>query len=176
MTVGGSMFSSQDSARWQPLPPRRRGRTGSFTLRLTSMIDMFTILLVFLLKSYSAEGQIMTIARDLRLPESTATLPPKTTSIVAITHEWILLDGRPIARNAEVLARGELVIPSLLKELQDLRALTEGIGQLGAVSTFAGNITIQGDKSTPFELLKRVMVTCGRMGYNDMNLAVLRAE
>jgi biopolymer transport protein ExbD len=140
------------------------------------MIDMFTILLVFLLKSYSAEGQIMTIARDLRLPKSTATLPPKTTSIVAITREWVLLDGRPIVRNSEVLAKGDLVIPSLLKELQDLRALTEGIGQLGTATTFSGNITIQGDQATPFELLKRVMVTCGRMGYNDMNLAVLRAE
>ncbi len=170
------MYSLQDAAPWQPLPPRRRARSGTFNLRLTSMIDMFTILLVFLLKSYSAEGQIMTIARDLRLPESTATVPPKTASIVAVTREWILLDGRPIVRNAEVLARAELVIPSLLKELQDLRALTEGIGQLGSVSTFAGNITIQGDRSTPFELLKRVMVTCGRMGYIDMNLAVLRVD
>ncbi|MCR4438586.1 MAG: biopolymer transporter ExbD [bacterium] len=170
------MNLSTESTGWQLFPTRRRSRTGSFTLRLTSMIDMFTILLVFLLKSYSAEGQIMTIARDLRLPQSTATLPPKTTSIVALTREWILLDGRPIVRNADVLARSDLVIAALLKELQDLRALTEGIGQLGAVSSFAGNITIQGDKSTPFELLKRVMVTCGRMGYNDMNLAVLRTE
>ncbi|MGQ9559058.1 MAG: ExbD/TolR family protein [Candidatus Oleimicrobiaceae bacterium] len=170
------MNLSSESTGWQLFPTRRRSRTGSFTLRLTSMIDMFTILLVFLLKSYSAEGQIMTIARDLRLPQSTATLPPKTTSIVAITREWVLLDGHPIVRNSELLKSGDLVIPSLLKELQDLRALTEGIGQLGAASAFAGNITIQGDRGTPFELLKRVMVTCGRMGYNDMNLAVLRTE
>jgi len=169
------MFAGNQN-KWQPISGRGHLKRGTFTLRLTSMIDMFTILLVFLLKSYSAEGQIMTITPDLLLPESTASDVPHTTSVVAVTQEWILLDGRPIERVQNVLNTEALIIPRLLQELQDLRALTEGIGQLSADMAFTGNITIQGDKGIIFELLKKVMVTCGTMGYNDMFLAVTQID
>ena len=161
---------------WQPVQSRGHAKRGTFTLRLTSMIDKFTILLDFLLKSFSAEGQIMTITDDLLLPESTASQAPRTTSVVAITQEWIILDGRPIERVSEVLNKEDLTIPKLLRELQDLRALTEGIGQLSADMSFTGTMTIQGDKGIVFEILKRVMVTCGQMGYNDMFLAVTQRD
>ncbi|HDK36010.1 MAG TPA: hypothetical protein ENG82_03790, partial [Bacteroidetes bacterium] len=61
---------------------RKRKRTVTFTLRLTSMIDMFTILLVFLLKNYATENQIPVVANDLRLPSSTALKAPETTSVI----------------------------------------------------------------------------------------------
>ena len=170
------MISNKLNNQWKPIQGRGHLKRGTFTLRLTSMIDMFTILLVFLLKSFSAEGQIMTIADDLMLPESTASEAPQTTSVVAITQEWIILDGRPIENVENVLRRQELLIPNLLRELQDLRALTEGIGQLSADMAFTGTITIQGDKGVIFEVLKRVMITCGQMGYNDMFLAVNQKE
>jgi biopolymer transport protein TolR len=170
------MFLDSQDSQWRLISGRGHRRRGTFSLRLTPMIDMFTILLVFLLKSFSAEGQIMTIAPDLRLPESTAKMSPKTTSVVAVTQEWVLLDGRPVARVEDVLSSSTIIVPNLLKELQDLRALTEGISQLAPGMAFKGNITIQGDKGIAFELLKRVMVTCGRMGYNDMFLAVMELE
>jgi biopolymer transport protein ExbD len=154
----------------------RPGR-GTFALRLTSMIDMFTILLVFLLKSYSAEGQIMTITKDLRLPESTASKPPSVTSVVAITNEWILLDGRPVEELKNIQDENTLLINNLYEELKRLRALTEGIGQLSeTMGGFKGTIAIQGDKELPFNLLKKVMLTCGQVGYNNMLLAVTMIE
>ena len=166
----------EQTLHWTPIKGARKMKRGTFTLRLTSMIDMFTILLVFLLKSYSAEGHIMTITKDLRLPESTAQMIPHTNSIVAITKEWVIVDGRPIERVQNILDRTDLMIPRLLTELQDLRALTEGIGKLSPDMAFTGELTIQGDKDIEFELLKRIMVTCGRMGYNDMFLAVNQIE
>lgn len=152
-------------------------KRGTFTLRLTSMIDMFTILLVFLLKSYSADGQIMTVAQDLRLPESTSQKKPAVMSVIALTTEWLLVDGRPIERLDVIMNDDKILIEPLQAELQRLRALSEGIGELSSqMQGFQGNIAIQGDKDITFDLLKRIMLTCGRVGYNNMNLAVLEKE
>ncbi|MDQ7052348.1 MAG: hypothetical protein Q9P14_05455 [candidate division KSB1 bacterium] len=67
------------------------------------MIDMFTILLVFLLKSYSAEGQIITLSKDLRLPDSTAEKPPISSPIIMATQEWLLLDDEQIVPIDEIV-------------------------------------------------------------------------
>ncbi|NOY59645.1 MAG: hypothetical protein GXO75_12065 [Calditrichaeota bacterium] len=153
----------------------KRSKRGAFTLRLTSMIDMFTILLVFLLKSYSAEGQIVTVSKDLRLPESTSELAPRVTSVISVTSEWILLDGRPVEKIKNIQSTNTLLIEKLHDSLLQLRAITEGIGGISdQMKGFQGQISIQGDKDITFNLLKRIMLTCGQVGYNNMFLTVMQ--
>jgi biopolymer transport protein ExbD len=154
------------------VPPRRRRRQGNFTLKLTSMIDMFTILLVFLLNSYSAEGEIMTVAKDITLPKSTAEKPPESTPIVMVTGQWLILDGQPLVPVAEILRSRRLLIPELKRQLERTRQATEQLAALNPTLDFRGEITIQGDREIPFELLKKVMFTCGQVGYNNLLLAV----
>ncbi len=155
----------------------KRTKRGACSLKLTSMIDMFTILLVFLLKSYSAEGQIMTITKDLKLPESTSQMQPKVTSIIAITQEWILVDGRPIDKIENIMASENILIKSLETELKKIRSISEEIGELSDdMKGFKGNITIQGNRDITFDLLKKIMLTCGSTGYNNMLLAVTQIE
>lgn len=155
----------------------KRTRRGSFTLRLTSMIDMFTILLVFLLKSYSAEGQIVTVTKDLKLPESTSTKAPEVTSVISVTDKWILLDGRPVDQIESVLGQSELLVPNLYDGLLHLRAMTESIGDISnQMGGFKGKIAIQGDREITFDLMKRIMLTCGKVGYNNMQLTVMQKE
>ena len=155
----------------------KRAKRGSFTLRLTSMIDMFTILLVFLLKSYSAEGQIVTVTKDLKLPVSTSEKSPELTSVVSVTTEWILLDGRPVERIETILSQSDLLIPNLHDELLQLRAITESIGGISdRMAGFKGKIAIQGDRNITFELMKRIMLTCGKVGYTNMHLTVMQKE
>ena len=156
--------------------PRRSKSISSFTLRLTSMIDMFTILLVFLLKSFSVEGEIMSVARDLHLPESTAQTPPKAAPILVVTNEWIILDGTPVEKVATVLNQQGSIINPLKTQLQQIRAFTEDLARLNANMRFKGNIAIQGDKDIPFGLLKKIMFTCGQVGFNDMLLVVNQAD
>lgn len=156
--------------------PRRSKSISSFTLKLTPMIDMFTILLVFLLKSFSMEGEIMSVAKDLQLPQSTAQTPPKASPILVVTSEWIILDGKPVEKVASVLEQNRNIINNLGQELGYLRRFSERLGQLDAKMGFKGDITIQGDKEIPFELLKKIMFTCGQQGYNNMLLAVNRED
>jgi biopolymer transport protein ExbD len=137
---------------------------------------MFTILLVFLLKSFSAEGEILTVAKDMQLPESTAKTPPQSTPILMITNEWIILDGNPVEKISDVVADKNIVITKLLTQLQKLRTFSESLGALDVNMGFKGNITIQGDKEIPFQVLKKVMFTCGQVGFNNMLLAVNQEE
>ncbi len=163
----------QDNDTFFVVKPRRRNRSVStFTLRLTSMIDMFTILLVFLLKSFSVEGEIMSVARDLHLPESTAKTPPRATPILVVTNDWIILDGNPVESVDSALQQPANIIRSLRDRLQKTRTFSERLGQLDASMTFRGTITIQGDREIPFQLLKKIMFTCGQVGFNNMLLAV----
>ncbi len=154
----------------------RRRRNAQVSLKLTSMIDMFTILLVFLLKSFSAEGQIVTVSSDLRLPESTATKLPVPASTIAITNEWLLVDGKQVTALATINSAGQLLIPELANELKKLRMVSETVGTMSTDMGFTGKISIQGDRDIPYIILKKVMYTCGQFGYNDILLTVMRME
>ncbi|MDQ7065319.1 MAG: biopolymer transporter ExbD [candidate division KSB1 bacterium] len=153
-----------------------RRNHGDLRLRLTSMIDMFTILLVFLLKSYSAEGQIITLSKDLRLPDSTAEKPPISSPIIMATQEWLLLDDEQIVPIDEIVNGKSLTIRPLQAKLAEKKAIAERLGQMDPLLGFKGNITIQGDKEIPFKILKKIMFTCGQVGYNNILLAVNKQE
>lgn len=138
---------------------------------------MFTLILVFLLKSFSAEGEIMMLTDDLKLPESTSTKKPVVASIIAINHEFILLDGEQVIETAKVLRLApEANLKELRQALATRRALAEGLGQVDEKMDFSGKINIQADKNVPYIIIKKVMMTCGKVGYNDMMLAVMELE
>ncbi len=152
---------------------KRPRRSANVTLKLTSMLDMFTIMLVFLLVNYDAEGNIISVSKDLTLPESSAKLRPRVASVIGITKDWILVDGRPIKRTQSVIGDRQMLIKELYDELVRLRQVTETIGGMASgAHGFRGNISIQGDRDIEFDLLKRIMLTCGQAGYNNMNLTV----
>ncbi len=157
---------------------RRNKRSTQISLKLTSMIDMFTILLVFLLKSYSAEGQIMSVAPDLKLPESTAQKAPQTVSIIAVTHDLLLLDGYEVAKVNDIMRSNQNLIPLLLKELKKKRDLSERLGDISSSAGigFTGKISIQGDRELPYLVIKKIMFTCGKIGFNDIMLAVTKPD
>ena len=156
---------------------KRSKRSTQITLKLTSMIDMFTILLVFLLKSYSAEGEIMSVSPDLKLPESSAKKSPQTASIVSITKDLILMDGHEVAKVSDILSSTQNLIPQLMADLKKKRQLSERVGAISTTDIgFKGKISIQGDRELPYLVIKKIMFTCGQAGFNDIMLAVTKPD
>jgi len=145
-------------------------------LSLTSLLDMFTILLVFLLKSFSADGQMVTNTDDLTLPESTSLKPPRSAPIIAVTKEWVMFDDRPLVKIEELKTDGDLMIRPLQASLQQSRAFSEQLGQIDTRVGFNGTVDIMGDRDASFAVIKRVMYTCGQVGFNNMLLAVYQKE
>jgi len=135
------------------------------TLNLVALMDVFTILVFFFLV-HSVDGSPEALDALVRLPESVADQQYRNTPVVMITRDTILVQGVPvIAVDMAMHSHGE--IKALWTALQ---AQFEP-----DVSTDADReVTIMGDKSIPFELLNRVMLTCMRAGYGSISLSVLQ--
>lgn len=140
-------------------------------LNLVSLMDIFTILVFFLLLN-SGSNEILKV-NDVTLPDSTAEERPKETTVVTITEDDILVDGRPVATINEVITSTGL-IDGLMEELRfqatKRTELTEREKTLGRA------VTILGDQEIPYELLKRVMLTCAKADYRDLSMAVSRVS
>lgn len=139
---------------------------------MTSLVDVLTVLVFFLLKNFSTEGDIVTQTKNLELPMSSAKARPEPTLTVAISPNHVLVDGAPVALVAEEWERGGTDIPSLARLLEDRRKQTEQIAEFDKSVSFDGRLTIQGDKKIPYWLLQKVLATCGENGYSSFSLAV----
>lgn len=163
-----------------PFPPskrkRRRFRGGAATLSLTSLMDVFVIILLFLLKSYAIEGDLLAADPNIKLPVSTSTQAPQLRLILQVTKDEIMVDGVKVSAVDEVLAREGFLIEPLLKVLDKHARKTEFIAQRNEELRFTGEILIQGDRRIPFLLLEKIMFTSGQAGYNNISLAVSSSE
>jgi biopolymer transport protein ExbD len=141
------------------------------SLNLVSLMDIFTILVFFLLVN-SSEVQTLPNAKDLVLPESAAEQRARETVVIMVTEQDLLVQSRAVARIADVVARNELIIPELKLALQNqsARVLRQGSQD----EPEQREVTIMGDREIPYSLLKRVMATCTDADYGRLSLAVLQ--
>jgi biopolymer transport protein TolR len=147
---------------------RRNRNTSSVDLNLVSLIDIFTILIFFLLFNMGV-AEILPNSKSIKLPESTAEKLPRETVVVMVSQNDIIVDGRKVAAVADVIRSQGDLIPTLKAEL-DLLKSRQVIRAENEASTRA--ITIMGDKEIPYQLLRKVMVTCARADYTDVSFAV----
>ena len=147
----------------------KRNKPGA--LNLVSLMDIFTILVFFLLVN-SSEVETLPNAKDLQLPESLAERKPEVSVVVLIGDVDILVQGSPVAKVADVLAlEGNDIAP--LREA--LKSQNDRVLRRAAQDDIAGReVTIMGDKETPYRVLKKVMATCTAADYGQISLAVLQ--
>ena len=149
---------------------RRHARARKFVgLSMVSLMDIFTILVFFLLVN-SSDGEVLPTAKSVQLPESVAEKAPKPTLVVTVNARDILVQGRKVASVPDVLDGGGELIEPLRAELDYQSRRAQGKGEK------ARDITIMGDKEIPYRLLKKIMLTCVRAKYENISLAVLRRE
>jgi biopolymer transport protein ExbD len=147
----------------------RRRRQEKFrrwpSLNLVALMDVFTILVFFYLV-HAADVEIPANSHLVRLPDSTADQQPRDTLVIMITRDDIRVQGEPVTVHGKVQdAAGN--------EITELRTVLEHYNP-PEDSRRGREVTILGDKSIPFTLLKKVMVTCTRAGYDHISLAVLQ--
>jgi biopolymer transport protein ExbD len=169
-------FPASKSPQKQVRKSRGSRHLKTFKPQLTSLVDVMTILLIYLLQSFSSEGDIVTVHKDLILPESSARKPPELRVTITVNNTFILAEDIRIASVEEVLSSQELVIPGLYEWLLLRREATQKIERYSTSTKFKGEVTIHGDKRIRFRLLKKIMYTCGQQGYNNFSLAVRRRE
>jgi biopolymer transport protein ExbD len=159
------------SARAKRMEKHHKRHGKNVGLNLVSLMDIFTILVFFLLVN-SSDVETLPNAKDLQLPESIAEDKARETVVILIGEEDIIVQGKPVAKIDEVMAIKGNDIPALREALlsQNDRVLRRQAGQEIANR----EVTIMGDKEIPYRLLKKVMATCTQSDYGQISLAVLQ--
>ena len=158
-----------------PLQKRAERKNRNKTMvdmNLVSLIDVFTILIFFLLSSASGV-ELLASPKAVKLPVSTADKSPKETIVVVVSADDILVEGRRVATVTEAMAsQGDLIAP--LKAELDLQSTREVVRAENKAQGKA--VTIMGDKDIPYSLLRKVMYTSARANFSDVVFAVRRKD
>lgn len=138
-------------------------------LNLVSLMDIFTILVFFLMVN-SSDVEVLQTSADVKLPDSTSEKRPDEQTVVTVTDSTIVVMGREVATVSSLMGTGDVAIEGLAEEL---RYQAE---RKGAVPDEGYEITIMGDREIPYWLLKKIMLTCTTEDYARISLAVNRLE
>lgn len=143
------------------------------SLNLVSLMDIFTILVFFLLVN-SSNSQQLPNSKEIKLPTSVATKSPKETIVIAVTAKDILVDGRRVAGVTKVLNNRDdsLLIPGLKKELDFQYAKSTRVLSDKLKSGLA--VTIMGDENIPYELLRKILSTCRQANFTRIAFAAMQ--
>lgn len=152
---------------------RQRSHGGSH-MALVPFIDMLTMLVVFLLL-HSSDVEILPNTKNITIPQSIAEIKPRETVVVMVTTEDLLVNGRVIAKVADLTSNdAQLVIEPLRAALKE--QIDSSLRQAAEDDLADREVTIMGDKGTPFSVLKRVMATATAADYGKVSLAVIQRE
>ena len=163
------MLKMSKRARRMERHHQQRKRPG---VNLISLMDIFTILVFFLLVSSSNVQQIPS-KKDIRLPTSVAVTAPRETLVIFVTHDRILLQGRQVAEIAGEMAAADLLIEGLVEELRFQSSQATLFTETAPANTGKA-ITIMGDERIPYELLRKILASCREVNYTRIAFATLQ--
>jgi biopolymer transport protein ExbD len=173
---------------------RPRGRNIVALLSLTAMVDMFTVLAVFLLQNYNTTGEVIELSDEVKLPIARAVKELRPAHIVVISKSNITLDKAFVTDFNSVkeqqdwkIARLEAKVVQRFAEAQEHRAAEVAKRTMGAVNIRpdfpidtnpenARRVTVQADKEIDFLTIKKVMYTLYEAGASEINFAVMKEE
>jgi biopolymer transport protein ExbD len=146
--------------------------TGAADLLLTPLIDMFVLLVVFLIMNFSANGDLVNVTSDIALPKAVKTKDLDRAPIIQISAKTIAVEGFKVGDSEEILKDADLRVPQLTDKLQEMRKVDE---MMHPGVPFKGQIIINCDKAIDFKLVRKVMMAAAEAGYAAFNYAVLKA-
>jgi biopolymer transport protein ExbD len=172
-------------------PLRARGRAVVAMLSLTAMVDMFTVVAVFLLQNYKTTGEVIELDEAVPLPKAHAVRELRPATVVIISKEKVMLDKAVVASFDQVKEQAdwhsaglEAALQTKFKELADKRTgfagqIKDAVSQPGAPTNDPADdhrVTVQADKSIDFLSVKKVMMTLTEAGASEINFAVIKDE
>lgn len=167
---------SQSSAMWA----LRKNRNSTFSLQITSMIDIFTIILIFLLKSYSSSAVTVPPSRSINMPMSISGEAPVEALKLLVSKDGVFVDDKEILKlengavpKGALDASDDKFIRPLYDALKAQAEKTKNISKSNDTVSFDGKIIFQGDVNLNYQLLRKVMYTSTFAGYTDFKFAVV---
>lgn len=177
----GSRFGSSVNMRGLHIGKGGKRKTLGFYLNLTPMIDMFTILVVFLLITFSASGEILMSSAEIQLPMAYSSRPLERVPTIAISANSVVFEGEEVVKTAAVTEKlvVDQKIPELAKRLKESQEAYRRNHQDPSDPALrakwieeAKQIIIQADRKVPFEVIRLVMTTAAIESYSAINFAI----
>lgn len=150
-----------------------RNRLKITKMNLTSLMDVFTILVFFLLVN-SGSVELLESPKNMTLPEARVETKPRETVVIFVSPEEVLVQGRIAARVADILEGDLSTVDPITSRLAELRDNIVGPSTLAVAGS--QEITILADKSVPFIVIRKIMSACTGEGYENVSLAVIQKE
>ncbi|RZV37411.1 MAG: biopolymer transporter ExbD [Chromatiales bacterium] len=148
-----------------------RNRLKITKMNLTSLMDVFTILVFFLLVN-SGSVEVVEAPKDVKLPESVVESKPRETVVISISAEEVVVQGKLVAFVEDILNNKESAIDPINARLAELKESVIGINTKTVAAS--QEVTILADRSVPFTVVKTIMSTCTAEGYENVSLAVIQ--
>ena len=148
-----------------------RNRSAVTKMNLTSLMDVFTILVFFLLVN-SGQSEVLDTPKQVVLPESVVESKPRETVVIFVGPEDVVVQGEAVVRTADIYTMGNQSIEPIVVKLAAIKGAV--IGPTTQVIAASQEVTILADKSIPFDVIKKVMSTCTDQGFTRISLAVIQ--
>ena len=148
-----------------------RNRVKIPKMNLTSLMDVFTILVFFLLVN-TGSVELLEAPKNVELPESREETKPRETVVIFISPEDVLVQGEVVARTADILDGTSDLVAPISARLAEMKESIVGPNTLATAAS--QEVTILADKSVPFIVVRKVMSTCTGEGYENVSLAVIQ--
>ncbi len=156
------MKMSRRAKRMQQHHARKNDRNAS--LNMVSLMDIFTILVFFLLVN-ATNAEVLPSPKNIRLPDSSSEKFPARNLVIAVNNENISLQGKTVISVESAMANQSKTIKPLFTALKELALTDDGI-------TDKKGVTIMGDRNISYALLKKIMLTCAGAEYTNLSFAV----
>ena len=142
-------------------------------LNVVPMVDMMTMLVIFLLQQFSATGEVLYMQKDIRLPDARHGQQIEVAPVVAISAAHVVISGQKVADVAEVEKEPSAVISPLVEKLRDEKKRWDFIHQndRDREKNWKGEVNVQADVRVPFRVLRRVLASANEAGYGMVNFA-----
>ena len=158
----------------------KAGKRGGYAnLNLTPMVDMFTIIVIYLLQNFSSDGDILFMSKDISLPNITAKMKLERAPVLAVSSETISLDGARVVDTADLTKDDTWNIPALEEALREKKRNIEQTNLVlrgGQGEGFKVIVNVQADKTIQFKILKKVMFACNATGFGNINFAGMQVS
>ena len=148
-----------------------RNRSKITKMNLTSLMDVFTILVFFLLVN-SGSVELVEAPKNVKLPESQVETKPRETVVIFVSPDDVLVQGKAVATVSDVLEDAEDVVGPISERLAELKDNIVGPNTLAVAGS--QEVTILADKSVPFVVIRKIMSMCTDEGYENVSLAVIQ--
>ncbi|MBK7962871.1 MAG: biopolymer transporter ExbD [Bdellovibrionales bacterium] len=149
----------------------RRSKRKSFSLNLAPMVDMFSILVIYLIMNFSSSGEVFFISKDIKIPQASKGQPMQSFPLISVVNNKVMFDAENKDGGESLFVEdiNDGNLPILRKMLQQVRKVEK---EIGGETNFRGQVNLQADENLPIEEVKKVMRVLIDEGWTGINFII----